>query len=88
MTSEPPIRTVPPDPHAHHHHGGHAGHDHAAVPSVAPGTAQEALTDPVCGMPVTTTSPHKQEYAGRAVLLLQQQLPGQIQQGTPALYPA
>jgi Cu+-exporting ATPase len=23
------------------------------------------LTDPVCGMPVTTTSPHKQEYAGR-----------------------
>ncbi|RTL28377.1 MAG: heavy metal translocating P-type ATPase [Burkholderiales bacterium] len=54
--------------HGEHEHGSaHEGcdHDHAAVASVAPATANQALTDPVCGMPVTTASPHKQEYAGR-----------------------
>ena len=47
-------------PHEHLH--GHA-HDHQE--HSAPGSANEALKDPVCGMTVTTDSPHKSEHAGR-----------------------
>jgi Cu+-exporting ATPase len=49
--------------------GSHAGyrhgheHDHQEHPN--PGSADEALKDPVCGMTVTTESPHKAEHAGR-----------------------
>ena len=47
--------------HAGHQHGHE--HDHQEHP--APGSADEALKDPVCGMTVTTASPHKVEHAGR-----------------------
>jgi P-type Cu+ transporter len=47
----------------------HAGHPHAHAHDhqqhSAPGSAGEALKDPVCGMTVTTESPHKADHAGR-----------------------
>ena len=49
--------------HAGHQHGGERDHDHQE--HSAPGSADEALKDPVCGMTVTTESPHKAEHVGR-----------------------
>ena len=49
--------------HAGHQHGPEHDHDHKE--HSAPGSANEALRDPVCGMTVTTDSPHKAEHAGR-----------------------
>jgi P-type Cu+ transporter len=47
-------------------HAGHPhGHAHDPQEHPAGGAADEALKDPVCGMTVTTESPHKAEHAGR-----------------------
>jgi Cu+-exporting ATPase len=40
-------------------------HSHDHQDHSAPGSAEEALKDPVCGMTVTTESPHRAEHAGR-----------------------
>ena len=48
-----------------HHHGHQHEHSHDHQDHSAPGSAEEALKDPVCGMTVTTESPHKTEHAGR-----------------------
>ena len=48
-----------------HHHGHQHEHPHDHQDHSAPGSAEEALKDPVCGMTVTTESPHKTEHAGR-----------------------
>ena len=47
---------------SHHDHVGHP-HPHPHHPPEAPET--DALTDPVCGMTVTTRSEHHVEHAGR-----------------------
>ncbi len=48
---------------------GHAGHQHGPArvrhEHPASGSTDEAMKDPVCGMTVTTDSPHKAEHAGR-----------------------
>jgi Cu+-exporting ATPase len=53
----------------HPERSGHAGHRHGPAhvhhEQPAAGSADEALKDPVCGMTVTTDSPHKAEHAGR-----------------------
>ncbi|MDL2337426.1 MAG: heavy metal translocating P-type ATPase [Pseudomonadota bacterium] len=53
----------------HSERSSHAGHQHEHAHDheehSAPGSAKEALKDPVCGMTVTTESPHKAEHAGR-----------------------
>ena len=46
---------------ASHQHGHERDHQEHS----APGSADEALKDPVCEMTVTTASPHKAEHAGR-----------------------
>jgi Cu+-exporting ATPase len=48
-----------------HHHGQQREHSHDHHDHSAPGSAEEGLKDPVCGMTVTTESPHKAEHAGR-----------------------
>ena len=55
-----------PQEHQHgHEHGHEHGHPHDHQEHSAPGSANEALKDPVCGMTVTTDSAHKAEHAGR-----------------------
>ncbi len=49
--------------HAGHRHGHE--HDQEHQQHAAPGAADAALKDPVCGMTVTAESPHKAEHAGR-----------------------
>ena len=51
----------------HHHGASHEGcaHDHGAAAPAKPVEEHAALTDPVCGMAVTTASPHQQSYAGK-----------------------
>ena len=60
---------TPIDMPTHPERDGHAGHQHgyAHDPQAhsAPGSTDEALKDPVCGMTVTTESPHKTQHAGR-----------------------
>jgi Cu+-exporting ATPase len=47
------------------HAGQHHGHAHDHLEHSAPGSTDEALKDPVCGMTVTKESPHHAEHAGR-----------------------
>jgi Cu+-exporting ATPase len=49
-----------PGPTGRQHEHAHDHQQHSA-----PGCADDALTDPVCGMTVTTESPHRAEHAGR-----------------------
>jgi len=54
---------------AHSERSGHAGHPHGPAHAhhehPAPGSVEEALRDPVCGMTVTRDSPHEAKHAGR-----------------------
>ena len=56
---------MPTDPARSSHLGHPHGHAHDPQEHPAPGSADEALKDPVCGMTVTTESPHKAEHVGR-----------------------
>jgi len=53
----------------HPERSGHAGHQHLPAHDQhehpAPGSVDEALKDPVCGMTVTRDSPHQAQHAGR-----------------------
>ncbi|ARV19549.1 Silver exporting P-type ATPase [Curvibacter sp. AEP1-3] len=46
-------------------HSMHAGHGEVDRPQVDPSSEAAALKDPVCGMTVTTQSPHHAEHMGR-----------------------
>jgi P-type Cu+ transporter len=59
-----PTHSARSSPAGHQHGPGHE-HDHDHRAHAAPGAAGEALKDPVCGMMVTTDSPHMAEHAGR-----------------------
>lgn len=51
--------------HQHEPQDGHQyEHAHDRQEPSAPGSADAALNDPVCGMTVSTESPHKAEHAG------------------------
>ena len=76
MTSEQHASTAPSGHHAHPH-GDDAG------PAAAPVKAEQALTDPVCGMPVTKASPHKREYAGRPYYFCSTNCLGKFDQEPP-----
>ncbi len=57
---------MPTDPARSSHAGHPHAHAHDHQQHSAPGSAGEALKDPVCGMTVTTESPHEAEHAGRS----------------------
>ena len=56
---------MPTDPARSSHVGHPHAHAHDPQEHPAPGSADEALKDPVCGMTVSTESPHKAEHVGR-----------------------